>query len=179
MIIGELARLQVDHKELLPVGSAARDGISSPATVVRETQRLQRHRTITAQFVGIEEHAGLTVKLILHIDHILILQTVVAREVPLAVMLARCTDLLITRQLGEAFQQLVSKGYLLQIRIRNLVLSLYPSGGLRAGVILQPAVRVAHFHTEVFIYGAVFLCLGILQSLGMHHRSGHQCHTHQ
>ena len=85
-------------------------------------------------------------------------------------MLSGSTVLLITRQLGETFQQLASKRYLLQIRIRNLVLCLYPRCGLRAGVILKPAVRVTHFHTEVFI---------LLQPLSLQHRSGHDCHTYQ
>ena len=94
-------------------------------------------------------------------------------------MLSRCTDLLVTRQLGEAFQQLIPERDLLQIGVRHFVLCLYPRRGLCAGIVLQPSVRVAHFHTEVLIHGAVFLSLGVLQPLSLHHRSGHHCHTYQ
>ena len=77
MVVGELPRLQVDHEKLLPVGAATRDAISGPSPVVRETQSLQCHRSVTAQLIGIQEYACLTVELILHIDHTLVLQPVV------------------------------------------------------------------------------------------------------
>ena len=94
-------------------------------------------------------------------------------------MLSRCTDLLVTRQLGEAFQQFIPEGDFLQISVSHLVFGLYPGCRLCTGVVLQPTVGVAYFHTEVFIHGAVFLSLGVLQPLSLHHRSGHHCHTHQ
>ena len=100
MIAGKLTRLEVDDEVLLPIATTARNAISCILAVMGEINTLEGYGAISAQLIGIEEHAGLAIKGILHVEHALVLKAIVAIEVPLAIMLARGTNLLIVSQLG-------------------------------------------------------------------------------
>ena len=73
MVVGQLAGLQVDYKNLFPVAATTRDGVGSILAVVGEVDAFQGHRSVIAQLVGVEEHAGLTAQLVHDIHHILVL----------------------------------------------------------------------------------------------------------
>ncbi len=100
MIVGKLSRLEVDDEVLLPIAATARDAVSCILAVMREVNTLEGYGAIGAQLVGVEEHAGLAIEGILHVEHALVLKAIVTIEVPLAIMLARGTNLLIVSQLG-------------------------------------------------------------------------------
>ena len=165
MVLCQLSRLQVDHVDLLPVAAAAGDGVGGILAVVREVDALQGHRTVGAQFVGVEEHAGLTAQLVHYVHHALVLQAVVLVEVPLAVTLPWRRDLLVVGQFCQPLQQLPSEGNLLQVGVGHLVLCLHPCCCLSACVVLQPAVGIGHLRAEILVNSAVLRGLGVLQSL--------------
>ena len=135
MVTGELTGLQVDDIEFLPVGTATGDAVSCPLAVVGEIDTFQGYRTIGAQRVWIQEYARLTAQLVHLIEHTLVLQTVVLVEVPLAVALAWCTNLLVVGQLGESVEQLLAEGNLLQVGVGHLVFGCHPGSSLCRGVI--------------------------------------------
>ena len=145
---------------------------------MREERPFQRHRTVRRQRVGVEEDAWLTAQFVHLVKHILVLQTVVLVEVPLAVTFAWCSNLLIVGEFGQSFQQLAAEGDAAEEISRHSILGLHPSGSLCRGVVLQPTVGVGHLRTKIFVYCAVLGGLRILQALCLHHGCGYDCHTH-
>ena len=73
MVFSQLACLQIDNENLLPVTAATRDGVGSILAVVREVNSLQGHRTVVAQFVGVEEHARRTAQFVHYVHDALVL----------------------------------------------------------------------------------------------------------
>ena len=128
---------------------------------VGEIHALEGHRTVVAQLVGVEKHAGLSAELIHHIEHALVLQTVVLVEIPFALALEGSAHFLVVGHLFQAREQFGALGQAVEIGRGDGVLFLHPSGGLCAGVILQPTVGVGDFHAEIGVHGPVLGCRGI------------------
>ena len=158
MVLQVVARLAVLDVDFLPVGTAARDDVGHVATVVGEVSALESHSAVGAELVGVEPYALFlygrvgTVHLI---EHILVLQSVVAMYIPLAVLLEGDAELLEIGGLLESLQDFGTHGDAVEIVACELVLSLNPLGSLLAGVVLEPAVRVGNFHTEILVNGVI------------------------
>ena len=92
VVVEQAARDGIHHVELLPVAAAARDAVSGIFAVVGEGKSRQCHRPVGRQFVGVEEHTGVAFvsRTIHHVEHALVLQSVVLVEIPLLVLLVEC-----------------------------------------------------------------------------------------
>ena len=173
VVIQQLLCLHVHDVYLLPVAAAARDGVCEVFAVVAEGDVLQSHCTVIAQLVGVEEHAPCIAQFVHLVEHGLVLQSVVAVHIPLAVLLEGCVHLLVVGHFLESFQILGALWYLGQVGVGNVVLSLYPCGRHAAGVVFQRAEGVGHLSAEVFVHRSVFWGYRVFQVLPRH---GHGTH---
>ena len=95
VVVERLSAFRVDDVYFRPVRTAARDGVGHVLSVVREACSRQGHGAVGRQLVGVEHHACLTVEAVLHVEHALVLQSVVLVEVILAVLLRRSAYFLV------------------------------------------------------------------------------------
>ena len=165
MVVEGLARGGVEHIELQPVGPAARDAIGHVLAVVRKAHALQGHGAIVAQRVGVEEHPGRAAQLVHHVHHALVLQAVVLVEIPFAMFLERYARLLVVGHLAQPLKQFLALRDAVQKGIGHGILCLHPLGGLGTRVVLEPAVGVGHLGAEIFVYGIVAGCGGVVDAL--------------
>ena len=159
-VVGQyLERLRVHHIKLRPVAARTRDGVGQVFAVVGETDVAQGHRAVSRELVGVEEDASvlLLAQAVHLVEHTLVLKTVVLVEIPLArgLDIEGCSHLAVIGDFAQALQKFAAEGDLGQVVLCHLVLGLHPlHGGLRV-VILQGAVGVGYFHTEILIHGVV------------------------
>ena len=167
VVFQQFAGLHVHYVELLPVAAAARDAVGNQAAVFVERNALEGDGAVLAELVGVEEDARLAVGGVHFVKNALVLKTVVAVDVPFAVLVAAWyAYLLIVDHLGEAGQQFAAERNLVQVMGGVLVLGGYPGGRLFRVVVFQPAVRVCHFRSEVVVNSVVFPCNGHLGCAG-------------
>ena len=77
MVREQLFGRHIHHVDLLPVGTAALDGVSHVFAVVRETHTAKRDSAVVRQFVRVQQHLWLAVESVLHIIHTLVLQAII------------------------------------------------------------------------------------------------------
>ena len=80
MVRQVLARLDVPHLPFVPVRPGDRNGIGEELRVVADVKSGGRYRAIFRQQVRIEEHAVLALNRGQRVEHVLVLQPVVAQE---------------------------------------------------------------------------------------------------
>ena len=85
-------------------------------------------------------------------------------------MLARHAVFRIVPELGQPVADLVAERDLRQIVLRDFVFGRHPGGRLGRVVVLQPAVRIGHFRSEVVVDRAVHAGDGIRQCRDFHFR---------
>src|SRR5678815_1359768 len=83
-----LAGVDVAHMQLLPVTARRRQPVTEQCAVVGIARAGERDRAVLAELVGIEHDYGLACETLLHVEHVLILQTVILAE-EIAAALAR------------------------------------------------------------------------------------------
>ena len=66
---------------------------------------------------------------------------------------------------SETMKQFLALRDTVQKGIGHGILSLHPLGGLGTCVVLEPAVGVGHFGAEIFVYGIVAGCGGVVDAL--------------
>ena len=152
MVVEHFALLHILHIYLIPVATAARNGVSHIAAIFRKVNRLQRHSAIVGEFVWVEHFTRRAIERVHFIQHALILQTIVLIEEVFTVMLERNAHLLIVLEFHHLLFQGIAERNLRNVVLGHLVFGFHPSGGFGRIVVLQPAVRVSHLHAKILIY---------------------------
>ena len=157
VVFQQRAGLHVHHVEFLPVASAAGDTVCHQTAVLVEIGALERDRAVVREFVRIEEDALLPVRRIHFVQDALVLQAVVAVDVPFPVAsVAGNADFLVIAHFLEPGEHFTPEGNSLEVMVGNLVLGLHPRGRLGRIVIFQPSVRVRDLRSEIGVHGIVF-----------------------
>ena len=165
VVVEHLASHQVVDDDLVPVAAVAGDGVGGIASVAREVEALERHCSVLAQGVGVEDHALLAVEAVLDVEHALVLQAVVLEVIDLVLHIERCSHLGIVGELGETCLHLVAEWDFLEVGLSDFVLGLYPLSRLGGVVVLEPSVWVGDLCAEVVVNGVDGLGLGVVDLL--------------
>ena len=166
----QFARGHVHHADLDPVRTGRGGRIGAILAVLRERYVAQRDRTVVRQLVRVEEYLGRTVEAFLAIEHALVLQSVVLEKEKVVAVLARHSVFRVVPELGQPVADLVAERDLRQVVLRDFVFGRHPGGRLGRVVVLQPAVRIGHFRSEVVVDRAVHAGDGIRQCRDFHFR---------
>ena len=166
----QFARGHVHHADLDPVRTGRGGRIGAILAVLRERYVAQRDRTVVRQLVRVEEYLGRTVEAFLAVEHALVLQPVVLEKEKVVAVLARHAVFRIVPELGQPVADLVAERDLRQVVLRDFVFGRHPGGRLGRVVVLQPAVRIGHFRSEVVVDRAVHAGDGIRQCRDFHFR---------
>ena len=151
-----LATLDVVDLPLPPVRAAVRLRVGDVAAVPTGRHPGERHRSVVAPAVGIEQDApGRLVALLVHrlgdVDHALVLQpVVVAVEVALAPLAGRAPALVVPDRQQPLLDRFAARERG-QEWLGDGVLRRHPGRGLLAVEVLQPAVRVGDLDPEVVV----------------------------
>ena len=175
VVLKERAGFYVHHENLLPVTSAAGNGVGHVFAVIGEKGALQGHGAVFAQGIGIQENHRFRLRRIHLIQDSLVLEAVIFVDIPLAVFsTGRDTHFLIIGNLLETFQELLTPRQALKVIVRHLVLGLHPCGGFFRGVILQPAIGIRNLRAEICIHSVVFARHHLFGSAGVKYYCCHQ-----
>ena len=162
------ARRHLEHPPLAPVQSAPRQAVGHQPAVVGARRFADRNRAVRRERVWIDQHVRHGVERPRAVDDGLVLQAVVLRE-DVVVALARGQPMaLIVPELGEARAQRLTRGYLREVREGERVLRGHPLRGLRAAVVLEPAIGIGNRTAEVVV-SLIDTARGrVLESLRIH-----------
>ena len=131
--------------------------------VFRERGGGQGYRSVVGQLVGVEEYLGFGLGVGLPVDDVLILQTVVTREVEPVAFFRGGTLFGVVPQLGQTLFDGLAEGNLRQVVEGHFVFGLYPGGRRFGAVVLEPAVVVGNLCAEVVVGHVAALGFGVGQ----------------
>ena len=150
-----------------PVGAGLAAAVGEPPAVVAETQSTQGNGAVLRPPVRIQQHPGLAAERVGHVEHRLVLQTVVLDiEVSVPFLHGR-TVLGEVPQIGQPAANLLPLGDRGKIGRRDLVLGRDPVGHRlrRADVVFQPTVRIRDLRAVINVDVIDTPRVGILDAL--------------
>ncbi len=141
----------LEHTPLAPVQSPAREAVCHQPPVVGARRLANRDRPVRCEGVRIDQHLGLRVERPRPVEDRLILQAVVLREDVVVAFLRGQSVSLVVPQLAETRAQPLARGNRGQIREGERVLRFHPCPGLRAVVVLEPAIGIGNRAAEIVV----------------------------
>ena len=165
MVVKEFSGCHILDIDFFPVAAATRNDVGKIASVVGEGNALYRNGSVGAETVWIEKDALFTTQLVHLIEHRLVLQSVVAINVPFAILLEWGIDFLVVDNLAQPFKIFGALWNLGQIGIGHCVFCFDPCCRCCAGVVFEWAIGVRHLHSEILVDGIVGRWRRIMQLL--------------
>ena len=161
--------LGIENKNLHPIRACRGERIGEVATIFGKCSRIECHRAIFREGVGVEKYLLLGVREVaLAVDDALILQTAVAGDVVPLATLCRCALRWVVPQLLQSLTNSLALWERVEIAESNLILRLHPLGCALRVVIFEPTIRVGNLRSMVVIYHPLTGCFGI-DNLLFHH----------
>ena len=146
-----LARFDVAHFPLVPVGTGGGRGVGQVFAVRADRGAGQRHRAVGGQGVRVQQQTRLVGQFFHRVQHGLVLQAIVAAVEVTAALFRWRRETLIVPQLGQPLLDRRALGNRAQVRLRQPVLRRHPFARLGAVGVFQPAVGIGNRRAEIAV----------------------------